>query len=226
MSERVKALVARKWRAFGVYGIILTLMGLAIAFLILDMRAIHEVTEGTRPTYSDALQSFVYIAAVLVGGALAVYKLQVFRDLEPHLTISHAVSHRRIGDSYWHIAVTATIQNTSKVKVEVLDRFVRLQQISPVPDEEVERLYLEVDQRDDIMEFQWPTLKGERREWVEHEFIVEPGESDQETVDFIIGAGVRSILVHTYFHNPDFQQGARNVEGWGATTMYDIVDLS
>ena len=171
------------------------------------------------------MQSFVYIAAVLVGGALAVYKLQVFRDLEPHLTISHSVSHRRIGDSYWHIAVTATIQNTSKVKVEVLDRLVRLQRISPVSDEEAERLYFEVDQQADTKEFQWPTLKEDRRKWAEHEVIVEPGESDQETVDFIIGYSVRSILVHTYFYNPDFGAGARTVEGWGATTVYDMVDL-
>ena len=32
--------------------------------------------------------------AIIAGGIFAYYKLQLFRDFEPHLTISHAVSHR------------------------------------------------------------------------------------------------------------------------------------
>ena len=86
-------------------------------------------------------QSIVTMAAIVIGGMLAYFKLQVFRDFEPHLTISHEVSHRQIGDSYVHIAVTSTLHNGSKVKLDFREAFIRLQQISPTSDGEVESLY-------------------------------------------------------------------------------------
>ena len=222
MNKKLRVLMAVGWRP--VLGVgILALGGLAILFLLLDVNEIRESDEDGRYSYSTVLQSFVYVLAILVAGVLAVYKLRVFRDFEPHLTVSQTVSHRRIGDNYWHIAVTATLRNTSKVEVEIRERFFRLQQISPASDEEIERLHLEIEHANDITEFQWPTLKEDIREWADHEVIVEPGESNQETVDFIIRDGVRSILVHTYFYNPNFRRGARIVEGWGASTVYDIV---
>lgn len=58
-------------------------------------------------------QALVTIVAIVAGGSFAAYKWQVFRESEPHLTITHEVSFRRIGESYVHIAVTATLQNNS-----------------------------------------------------------------------------------------------------------------
>ena len=56
---------------------------------------------------------FEYAAGVtaladILGGILVACKWQVFRESEPHLTITHEVSHRPVGESYIHIAVTAT----------------------------------------------------------------------------------------------------------------------
>ena len=228
MRRKLLAPIVSRWRK--VLGVaILALGAFSLGFLVLDLIEIQGASNGSRSTYSAVLQSFVYVVAILVGGALAVYKLQVFRDFEPHLTVSHSISHRHIGDSYWHIAVTATMRNTSKVKVEIQERVFRLQHIAPVFDSEVQKLYAEVRhsaEGEGIKEFRWPTLEEDHREWMEHEVIVEPGESDQETVDFIIGDGVRSILVHTYYYNPHFQAGTNRVQGWGATGVYDIVDRS
>ena len=222
MNKKLRLLAAVGWRP-GLGVGILALLVLAILFLLLDVNEIRESDEDGRYSYSTVLQSFVYVLAILVAGVLAVYKLRVFRDFEPHLTVSQTVSHRRIGDNYWHIAVTATLNNTSKVEVEILERFVRLQRVSPVSDAEVEERYSEVSQGV-FKEFQWLTLKQDRRVWTEHEVIVEPGESSQETVEFIVEGDVRSILVHTYFYNPAFRAGVRTVEGWGATTVYDMME--
>ena len=218
-------LVAVGWRVCLGF-IILALAGFAIAFLALDVNEIREGNEDARAAYSAVLQSFVYVLAILVGGALAVYKLRVFRDFEPHLTVSHVTTHRRIGSSYWHIAVTATMRNTSRVEVEIQKRIFRLQQISPISDDEVKELYTTVareDDREKNYELEWHTLVENTRTWRKHEIIVEPGESDQETMDFIIGDGVRSILVHTYFYNPGFRPGTRAVQGWGATSVHDML---
>ena len=62
------------------------------------------------------MQVGVTVLAVILGAIFAAYKWQVFRESEPHLTITHEVTHRPVGDSYVHIAVTATLQNGSKCK--------------------------------------------------------------------------------------------------------------
>ena len=90
------------------------------------------------------VQSVITSAAILIGGAFALFKLQLFRDFQPHLTISNAVSHRHIGESYVHIDVTATLHNSSKVKMELREGFFRLQQIAPILDEDIETLYAQV----------------------------------------------------------------------------------
>ena len=168
------------------------------------------------------VQSVITSAAILVGGAFALFKLQLFRDFQPHLTISNAVSHRRIGESYVHIDVTATLHNSSKVKMELREGFFRLQQVAPAIDEEVEALYAQVFWDQEHSYLQWPTLDDARRDWDKGMLIVEPGESHQETYEFIVSRDVESVIIHTYFYNPY----SSSPEGWGATTVHDIISTS
>ena len=119
----------------------LILVAVALLYLIL----VDEwSSSGTFQRWADIFQSIVMALAIIFGGIFALLKLQAFRDFDPHLTISHMVSHRLVGDSYIHIDVTATLQNSSKVQIELNKGFFRLQQISPLSDEEVEELYSQV----------------------------------------------------------------------------------
>ena len=88
-------------------------------------------------------QVFVTAVVVLAGGIFAYRKLQLFRDFEPHLTVTQSVSGRPVGTQYAHIAVTATLYNSSKVKVEVRESLFRIHQIQPLSDEDVEHRYVE-----------------------------------------------------------------------------------
>ena len=169
---------------------------------------------------AGSVQSVVAIVAILGGGAFAYYKLQIFRVFEPHLTISHEVSHRYIGDNYVHIAVTATLHNSSKVKMELRKGFFLLQQISPLSDEEIEPLYEQVFGDQDYEHIQWPTLEEVDREFGEGELIVEPGESHPETFEFILPRGYDSVMAYTYFYNPISQRPP----GWAATKVYDMIE--
>ena len=91
---------------------------------------------------ADLVQTALTIFALLAGGAFAAYKLELFRDFEPHLTLTHTINHRRMGDSYIHIDVAVRMHNSSKVKVDLYEGFWTLQQLSPVRDSEVEQIYL------------------------------------------------------------------------------------
>ncbi len=217
-------LTTGKWRASIAYCVILALVVFAITFVIFDLDSIDE---KERTDYSAVLQSFVYVLAILAAGAVAIYKLQVFRDLEPHLTIRHTITHRPIGDSCVHIFVTATLQNSSKVEVDIRREVFRVQQIAPASQEDVDLLVGAVfkaeNQQDDAQkEIQWPTLDEVWRAWNPHEVIIEPGETHQETVEFVVSTEIESVLIYTYFFNPRFHQ-ARSAQGWGATSVHDIV---
>ena len=171
------------------------------------------------------IQSSVAAAAIVTGGIFAYYKLQLFRDFKPHLTISHNISHRILSDSYMHIDVTATLHNRSKVQIELRKGFSRLQGVAPVSDEEVESLYAGTFEDMEHDTLQWPTLDEVDRVWEEGELIVEPGESHAETFEFIVGAYVYdTVLVYSYFYKPEASQDPASTRGWHATAVHDIVE--
>ncbi len=190
--------------------------------LIAITGALVSLTDTGITDAARTVQALVTATAICAGGIFAFHKFQIFRDFQPHLTISNAVSHRRIGESYVHIDVTATLHNSSKVKMELREGFFRLQKLAPVLDEDVENLYAQVFWDQEHSYLQWPTLDDARRDWDKGMLIVEPGESHQETYEFIASMDVESVIIHTYFYNPY----SSSPEGWGATTVHDIIPSS
>lgn len=171
----------------------------------------------------ESIESVVTIVAILLGGAYAIFKLGVFRDLKPHLTITQSVSHRLVGSKYIHIAVTASLHNSSKVAIELRRAFFRAQLISPLVDDEVERMYDETFSDDEDERIWWPTLEEIDKSWNDGELIVEPNETHSETYEFILGVETKTVMIYAYFHNPRHESDSNVAEGWDATTVYDIV---
>ena len=56
----------------------------------------------------------------------------------------------------------------------------------------------------------------------EGELSVEPGESHRETCEFVVETDIESVIIFTYFYNPQHSLRPRTAEGWDATAMYDI----
>lgn len=156
--------------------------------------------------------------AILIAAVFAIFKLQIFRDFAPHLTISQKVSHRHIGESYVHIDVSATLKNSSRVKVDLIKGLFLLQKIAPVEDQDVTSLHAQVFVDRTYEDILWPVIDEVHRSWKEHVLVIEPGESYQEFCEFILDATVKAVLVYTYFYNP-FSSSSK---GWGATTIHDI----
>ena len=195
--------------------------------------------------WAGGVQSIVTIVAIAAGGYFAWRNLHIFRAREPHVTISHHISHRLIGAQYTHIAVTATLRNSSNVNVEFRDGSYIFQQVAPSSDDEIEDLYAEVFAEAQQTYLQWRTLEDVRRTWGEDELVVEPGESQTETYEFIIGRDIEAVAVTTFFYNsralgnvPEnvdprhaprrkrkFRRWleVRGPQGWGRTTIYDIM---
>lgn len=204
------------------------LAGAALFMVVVSALAIWGMVGWLGMSYSDSARLFQAVGAVtviFVGGMFAYWRLQIFRTFEPHLTISHEVSHRFIGDSYVHIAVTANLHNSSRVKIELRRAFFSLQMIAPVSDTEIEYLFEDTFVKKEESDIQWTTLAEIQREWIENELIVEPDESHQEACEFIVSSGVESAVIYTYFYNPASSQNTQSADGWSATTVHDIVNL-
>ena len=170
---------------------------------------------------AGVVQASVAALAIAAGGVFAGYKLQVFRDFEPHLTVTHAVSHGAVGTQYMHVAVTATLKNSSKVRVEIRDGFFRLQQIAPMDDNEVQFVYEMTSNSEDYPDFNWPILGQYRLD--PDGLVIEPGGTHHEFCEFVLSKDVESILVHSYFYNMRHSASPQSAEGWTATTRYDVV---
>lgn len=168
---------------------------------------------------TSIVQSALTILAILAGGGFALYKLKQFRDLEPHLTISHAINHRPIAEGYVHIDVTAALNNTSRVRVEIAEGDFVFQQVAPFLSEADERKQLEAQVfADDIQPFMEWTVAGVLRCG---KMNIEPGQIHQETVEIILPDDISTIAVHTFFRNADSGGKAQSV--WSLTSVYDIM---
>ncbi len=200
---------------------------LPIALILLLLAGISALTETS---YASLLLSnkltivnlTIASFAIIAGGSFAFYRLEAFRTFQPHLTIAHKISHRAISAEYVHIAVTATLHNSSKVKIDIREGFFLWQRIAPLPNEDVEALYRRMFVNKEFEDIPWSVGDAVERFWNKNEVIVEPGETHQEVGEFIISTDVDSIAIYTYFYNPKFSKYADNAQGWGATSFYDI----
>lgn len=205
------------WKGIGIV-LVLGIVFFVIALLSARLTSIN-LADAVSVIYAIGV-----LTAICVGGFFANRRLQLFRTFQPHLTISHEVSHRLIGDSYIHIFVTATLHNGSRVKMELLEADFLLQQIAPTNDDRIEHLYADVFHNAKHEDLQWDTLYDAKRNWSKNERIIEPGELHKEPFEFIVSTGVESVLIYTYFYNPGYTQGSQAAQGWGATRVYDILN--
>ena len=190
-------------------------------------------------------QGVATIIAIVLGGFFAWRRGFIFRHWQPHVTISHDVTHRQVSPENVHIEITAILHNSSQVKVEFRDGLFTVEQLAPVSDEYVEQLYGKTFVDKERYEApEWHRLKEIRLEWEEDELIAEPGEKVAVTLEYIVPNYVESVLITTYFYNTRVigkipaEINPRDAErkkqrrwlwrisgprGWIRTTAHDIV---
>ena len=201
--------------------LLIWVLGIGSLFSLLAW-CITLISDTSYVDSAGAVHAIGILVTVCVGGAFAYQRLQIFRSFEPHLTISHSIRHRFIGDSYVHIDVTATLHNSSKVQVELREGYFLLQLIAPETDEHIEDLYAQVFVEREYEDIRWTTLESFDRHWNPGELVVEPGESHPETHEFIVSRDVESVMIYTYFYDQRFAHDGDYERGWLASTVYDV----
>ena len=169
------------------------------------------------------LQPLVTALVLVVGGIFAYRKLQLFRDFEPHLTVTQSVSSRAVGSQYAHIAVTATLHNSSKVRVEVRECLFQIHQVQLLSDDDVEHYYVEAFREDGSAYIEWPIIDEVMRRLEPNEIVIEPGAYHHEPCEFILSRNVTTVLVYSYFFNTAYSENGQSAQGWSATTVHDDI---
>ena len=202
--------------------IIIACVGILFAGFIVELGYSAEEVE----TVANIVQAVAAVTAVGLGAAFAYRNSVLFRTFEPHLNITHDVSHRNIGASYVHVSVVATLHNSSRVKVTIADGFFQLLQVSPIDDDDIATLYARAflgDETGEMFDIQWPVIRELPFHSHTDRLVIEPGQSHSEIAEFIVEMGTRSVLVYSYFANAMASEDTDSASGWDLTTPYDIV---
>lgn len=190
--------------------------------LIGVVAVLHEVLPAEHSRYKDLIgiiQSGAIAAALIIGGIIANAKLELFRHLEPHLTIAHTISHRPVGNGYVHIAVKAVLRNSSRVVVKLRDGRFLLRHIITAPEAATTS---EVRSPvDNVLYPQLPILDEASFYLGDQEISIEPGQTIQEVLQFIVPDEVKTVLIHYFFHDSRFPDDP--FWGWGITDVYDML---
>ena len=207
------------------FGAIVIVAIIALAIVIAFLLDAVLPDSGHTRNIASIIQSFVTVIAILAGGYYAQARLHVFRTFRPHLTIDQEVTHRRLSLDHTHVGVTTTLHNTSQVHVGLREAFSVVVGLSQITPEEVSYLYSTRTAGSGPARFQWPEIERQEPRWDEGELVVEPGETHSELFEFIIDSlAYESVLVYTYFRNPQAKDGGGTAKGWAAATIYDIMD--
>ena len=205
--------------------IIIACVGILFAGFIVELGYSAEEVE----TVANIVQAVAAVTAVGLGAAFAYRNSVLFRTFEPHINISHAVSHRNIGSAYVHVSVVATLHNSSRVKVTITQGFFQLLQVSPMENDDIATLYAEAfpdilsGEMGEMFDIQWPVMRELPFHFHAEGLVIEPGQSHSEIVEFIVEAGTRTVLVYSYFANAMASGDTNSASGWDLTTPYDII---
>ena len=210
---------SQTWRAIIIATLVLIPIALAFVTLVDDWSNVSKIKD-----VAGAVQSAVTVIAIVAGGIFALFKLQAFRDFVPHVDVAHDIRHRLMNDTYFHIDVTATLHNTSRVKIEFRRARFSILQVLPNSNDDIVQRHDEVFIERRKRDMQWPVLNVIVHEWDPGKLVVEPGEKHSESQEFIVPTeNVETVKIDTFFFDPRFPDPS-DAFGWSAITFYDIVE--
>ena len=186
-----------------------------------------EIAEALVKEVRDDLRHIATALAIAAGVSIAWYKLDIFREFEPHLSIEQTIESRRLGNSFRLVVATAILTNNSKVLVKPREGYCRLAQTAPLSDPSVVEIFTNAvrsgTEENGFEQFGWPVLGEVRRTWPEGDIAIEPGECHRETYQFIVDEGTESVVALTAIYNPAYNlDPPSHAETWRCYTFHDV----
>ena len=195
----------------------------------------------TAKEWAVGVQAALTVVGVFAAGLLGWLRFGWFRLAKPHATLDHHISHRPVTGGRTHLAVQVTLHNSSRVVLEFRKAMVWIQRVAPATESEVEEYHREVleGQRQDLA---WKRVALMYHIWQTDQLVVEPGERDQITWEFLIPSDLQTVRIYTYFYNERVAQAKTPAQrperkrawcwlflkrkkgplGWSRASIYDL----
>lgn len=159
------------------------------------------------------LESLATIAALVVGAWWVLRRRKTY----PRAKFTHSVAHVVLNSEVSLLRLSVAIENVGDVLLRLDKSVAGVQQVSPVPSQLEPWLAARTELLGSaITEFDWPFLDSRQRNWSGHE--VEPGEAVAFDSELLVPAGVRHVVVYSYFRNVTTPGDI----GWNTSTIYEI----
>lgn len=167
----------------------------------------------------EALESFCTIIAIIAGGFWALAHFYRRRERFPRARFEQDVVSWEISEQHRVVRVKLTIHNHGEVLLPVSNGFTWIQQVKPWPPELLAAIAAGKSPLvDEETEVRWP-LMDERKFAFSGQKELEPGESDELNLDFVIDKSAEEILIYSHVDN-DKKLG-RNM-GWSVTSVHSF----
>src|SRR6266851_4929717 len=160
-----------------------------------------QISLSTVRDIATIVQSIFTVAAVIIGGVWTYWLFVKKRQKYPSAKIEHQISHRPIA--------------SGNVLLSLEKGKIRVSQVLPPQDELLDILTRKKGTQVTNWHLLSPLVNPIGQETLE----IEPSESQQFLVHYVIDADIQTILVYTYFRN--VEKPKRNI-GWTLTTIYDL----
>jgi hypothetical protein len=173
-------------------------------------------------TVSDiatSIQTFITGTAVIIAGIWTYWLFVKKRQKYPSAKIEHQISHRPITNSKMLLSVNAIVSNGSSVLLSLTEGRIEVNQMLPPKDELLDIL----NTKEGTQVTNWHLLSPLVNPIGQREYQLEPGESQQFLLHYVIDDDIQTILVYTYFRNVEIP---RRSLGWTLTTIYDLRSTS
>lgn len=152
--------------------------------------------------FTGAAQSIATFIAILVAGIWAYMLFVRRREKFPRAKLSHKIEFWDISDDERLIRVVLMIENTSEVLLKVKQGHTWVQQMKPWPVEVLgkfrsECVLCEDDSKAAPLEAKWPLINEKKHKDRE----LEPRESDEVPMSFIVNKYYEQILIYSCIDN-------------------------
>ena len=178
----------------------------------------------------DVLKIVVEVFAIIMGGIWTYYLFIEQRIKYPYVKIEHKINSLQINDDKLLLNVTVLVTNAGKSLVSLLSGMVIVRQVKPIP-KSVEDA-LNSSSKDDLREgrvaglflekgrrINWDEVGYRKLEWEKGEVTIEPGESEEFQLDFILDAFIKAVEIISYFKKA---KRFNRETGWRLTSFYNV----
>ena len=161
------------------------------------------------------VQSVATIIALLIAGLWALYLYSDQRQSSPRMNIEHAIESHLLTPEHRHVHLLVTHENRGTTLLKLHSGDVRLQQIRPLAPSISEKLLNGKNlNRDKEFFVRWPMVC---RYVLNLEHELEPEESQEISLEFIISSAIKTLRIYSYFPNEE-KQGI----GWEKVTIHNL----